>query len=307
MSTQTSVLHPDEIVYPESDGKPMSDNTRQFRYIVLIKEGHEVLYEDNDDVFVAGDLLWYPVERHPEIRAAPDALVAFGRPKGDRGSYLQWREGNVAPQVVWEVLSPGNTRAELDDKFEFYQRYGVEEYYQYDPDRGRLRGWLRKGAVLEEIESIQGWVSPRTGVRMALAGIDLVLTYPNGEPFRTLAEHNRLRLEALARAEQERLRAEQERLRAEQERLRAEQERLRADEEHQQRAAAEEAAEQERQERTTAEQRAEQERQRAEQERQRAEQERQRAEQERQQRATAEERAERLAARLRELGIDPEG
>jgi len=45
---------------------------------------------------------------------------------------------------------------------------------------------------------------------------------------------------------------------------------------------------------------AEQERQRAEQERQRAEQERQRAEQERQ-------RAERIAARLRELGEDPDG
>jgi uncharacterized membrane protein len=44
---------------------------------------------------------------------------------------------------------------------------------------------------------------------------------------------------------------------------------------------------------------AEQERQRAEQEHQRAEQERQRAEQERQ-------RAETLAAKLRELGVDPD-
>jgi hypothetical protein len=25
-----------EIFYPESDGKPMADNTRQFRYIVMI-------------------------------------------------------------------------------------------------------------------------------------------------------------------------------------------------------------------------------------------------------------------------------
>jgi Uma2 family endonuclease len=60
------------------------------------------------------------------------------------------------------------------------------------------------------------------------------------------------------------------------------------------------AAEQAKQERQQVEQerqRAEQERQRAEQERQRAEQERQRAEQERQ-------RADRLAARLRELGVD---
>lgn len=52
--------------------------------------------------------------------------------------------------------------------------------------------------------------------------------------------------------------------------------------------------------------RAEQERQRAEQEHQRAEQERQRAEQERQRAEQERQRAELLAARLRELGIDPE-
>ncbi|MCS6814310.1 MAG: Uma2 family endonuclease [Cyanobacteria bacterium] len=59
-----------------------------------------------------------------------------------------------------------------------------------------------------------------------------------------------------------------------------------------------EQAEQERQRAEQERQRAEQERQRAEQERQRAEQERQRAEQERQ-------RADILAAKLQELGIDP--
>ncbi len=51
--------------------------------------------------------------------------------------------------------------------------------------------------------------------------------------------------------------------------------------------------------------RAEQERQRAADEHQRAEQERQRAEQERQRAADEHQRAERLAARLRALGIDP--
>jgi Uma2 family endonuclease len=51
---------------------------------------------------------------------------------------------------------------------------------------------------------------------------------------------------------------------------------------------------------------AEQERQRAEQERQRAEQERQRAEQEHQRAEQERQRAETLAAKLRELGIDPD-
>ncbi len=77
----------ESIIYPDSDGKPMADNTKQFDWIVTIKSGLEVLFKDKPNVFVAGDLLWYPVENHNTIRAAPDALVAFGRPKGHRGSY----------------------------------------------------------------------------------------------------------------------------------------------------------------------------------------------------------------------------
>ncbi|MEC4805732.1 MAG: Uma2 family endonuclease, partial [Jaaginema sp. PMC 1080.18] len=99
---------PNQIIYPDSDGQPMADNTQQFRWIVLIKENLEVLFADNPDVFVAGDLLWYPVEGQPKIRIAPDAMVIFGRPKGDRGSYRQWEEENIVPQVVFEILSPGN-------------------------------------------------------------------------------------------------------------------------------------------------------------------------------------------------------
>ena len=46
-----------EIIYPDSDGKPMADNTKQFRWIVTIKENLECLFADNDNVFIAGDLL----------------------------------------------------------------------------------------------------------------------------------------------------------------------------------------------------------------------------------------------------------
>src|SRR5258708_4825515 len=50
------------IIYPDSDGKPMADNTEQWEWMVLIKLWLEWLFADNADVFVAGDLLWYPVE-----------------------------------------------------------------------------------------------------------------------------------------------------------------------------------------------------------------------------------------------------
>ena len=86
-----------DISYPDSDGQPMADNTKQFRWIVTIKENLELLFADQADVFVAGDLLWYPVEGDNKTRQAPDTLVVFGRPKGDRSSYQQWKENDIPP------------------------------------------------------------------------------------------------------------------------------------------------------------------------------------------------------------------
>ena len=107
MSTFISPRRP-AIVYPESDGQPIAENTLQFQWIVTIEGGLDALFINDPNVFVAGDLLWYPVEGEPTIRAAPDSMVVFGRPKGDRGSYSQWEEGGIPPQVVFEILSPGN-------------------------------------------------------------------------------------------------------------------------------------------------------------------------------------------------------
>ena len=74
-------------------------------------------------VFVTGDLLWYPVEGSPKITQAPDIMMAFGvskLPKGDRSSYKQWEENNISPQVVFEILSPGNTQKEMSKKLLFW-------------------------------------------------------------------------------------------------------------------------------------------------------------------------------------------
>ena len=79
----------DDVVYPSGDGQPIAENTRQFAWIVTLKENIDAIRPDD---FVAGDLLWYPVEGHVEIRVAPDVLVVPGRPKGHRGSYIQHRE-----------------------------------------------------------------------------------------------------------------------------------------------------------------------------------------------------------------------
>jgi Uma2 family endonuclease len=187
MATQ---LKEQAVIYPESDGNPIAENTLQFEWIEKIKGNLEALFAANPDVFVAGDLLWYPVEGDNRTRMAPDTMVVFGRPKGYRGAYLQWQENNIAPQVVFEILSPGNRAGEMVEKWRFYERHGVEEYYLYNPHNNEFAGWQRSSPseALEQIDATAGWTSPRLGVRFDVSGSELVLYRPNGEPFKSFVE-----------------------------------------------------------------------------------------------------------------------
>ncbi|MDY7003721.1 MAG: Uma2 family endonuclease [Cyanobacteriota bacterium] len=188
MVSQLESENKSTIIYPESDGKPIADNTKQFRWITIIHGNLSWLFANDEMVFVAGDLLWYPVEGNPKITQAPDVMVIFGVPKGDRGSYKQWEENNIAPQVVFEILSPSNTQKEMYKKLLFYNSYGVEEYYIYDPDKNQLSGFSRLEGNLDMIESMDDWVSPWLGIRFDMSGEELKLYRPNGEVFSSYGE-----------------------------------------------------------------------------------------------------------------------
>ena len=292
MTLKMQAVAAEALVYPESDGRPIADNTEQFRWIMTIQGGLDALFQNDPVVFVAGDLLWYPVEGKPKKRCAPDAMVVFGRPKGDRGSYLQWKEDNIPPQVVFEVLSPGNTTPEMERKLQFYTMYGVEEYYLYDPTTNTLKGWERKGDLLQRINPINGWVSPWLGIKFALGAETLTLYHPTGEPFRTFVELSR-------EYEEERQAREQAQVQTKKEREAREQAQVQTEKERQAREQAQSWAEQaliqaekERQAREQAQVQTEKERQAREQAQNRAEQ--------------AEQRAAQLAAKLRALGLDPD-
>ncbi|WP_107666665.1 Uma2 family endonuclease [Cyanothece sp. BG0011] len=179
------------IIYPDSDGKPMADNTLQFRWITMIKANLDWLFADNNNVFVAGDLLWYPIEGDNKKRLAPDVMVVFGPPKKERGSYQQWKEDNIAPQVVFEILSPGNTQTEMSRELLFYERYGVEEYYIYNPHKNELTGLLRGEEGLEIIDNMNNWISPRLEIRFETTEPEVKLYYPDGNPFTTYTQEKK--------------------------------------------------------------------------------------------------------------------
>jgi Uma2 family endonuclease len=210
----TSLDLSEVLLYPESDGKPMAESTEQYRWIVMIKENLEILFANQSDVFIAADLFWYPMQVAvpPAPQQSPDVMVVFGRPKGMRRSYQQWKENNCPPQVVFEILSASNKTREgieaMELKFLFYQLHGVEEYYIYDPDEFTLEGWLRQGNRLTLIPQMAGWMSPRLKIRFAWQPrTELRLYRPDGRRFLSSVELEQ-------QVEQERQRADQERQRA---------------------------------------------------------------------------------------------
>ena len=258
-----------ETFYPESDGKPMSDITLQWDWMVkIVGELREQFA--GLEVFVAGNLFWYPVEGEPKTVTAPDAVVAFGRPPGYRGSYRQWREAGVTPQVVFEVLSPSNTDDELADKLEFYDRFGVDEYFVVDPYRHEYEAYIRRRGNLQPVPTsrLNGFISPRLAVRFAVGDVELSLVGPTGRVFQTREERS-----AELTAEFDRVAAEAAELRT----------RL-----------------------ALAERQAAADRQRAAVARQQSDAAAARAETAERQVEQSDERANRLAAKLRELGLDPD-
>ena len=271
----------DDRFYPSSDGKPMAENTEQYRWIVLIAENLTAIFSQNPNVFIAADLLWYPMPISERVKGepyaqAPDIMVVWGRPKGFRSSYIQHKEENIPPQVVFEILSPSNKTEdglrELQKKLEFYQRHDVEEYYTYDPMVKNLAVWHRQGSHLAPMNFSQTWVSPRLGVTFEWQpGQELFLFKPDGRPFLSFSDLD-------TQVEQERIRAEQERLQKEFERQQKQEAQLQAQQERQQ---------------------AQRERQQAQRERQQKQEAQLQAQQERQEK-------ERLAAYLRSLGVDPD-
>ncbi len=124
----------------------------------------------------------------------------------------------------------------MNRKLRFYDQYGVEEYYLYDPDRHTFAGWQRTDSGLDRISDIDNWVSPRLGIRFELRDQVFTVIRPDGDRFLTFDEMDMARMVAehtATQAEQAQQQAEQAQQQAEQVAIQAEQARQQAEQERQ--------------------------------------------------------------------------
>jgi Uma2 family endonuclease len=143
-----------EIVYPESDGMPMAESDLHRDIMVDLINRLKERYAKRKNVYVTGNLLVYYEEGQWGVSLAPDCMVVFGVPAGDRRIFKTWEEG-AFPSVVFEITSKTTQREDMLKKLRIYERiWKVKEVFLFDPTRDYLEPSL-VGYRLSHSEYVQ--------------------------------------------------------------------------------------------------------------------------------------------------------
>ena len=164
----------DDVFYPSSDGRPMSDNMWQGK---AITNADGDLESAHPKALVAADILVYPEKGNSRNKIAPDVLVAFGIGTHKRSSYFVWEEGKP-PDWVLEVASPGTEAEDRGTKRRKYAEMGVPEYWMFDakgdvypPGTPRLQGLKLVDGEYRPLKS--RLVDGRRMIRSEVLGLDV--------------------------------------------------------------------------------------------------------------------------------------
>ncbi len=196
-----------EIVYPESDGKPLAETDVHIDQLTYLREALKLWFAARTLVYVAGNNLFYYEEGDIKKRVSPDVYVVKGVSNRKRRVFKLWEE-KKPPCVVIEVSSKGTKREDLVTKLRLYRDVlRVKEYYVYDPLReylpGRLKAWvLEEARYVDRAISGQHIASPELGLILADTERYLRLVDPKtGRELPGLADADAAAREAEARAQ----------------------------------------------------------------------------------------------------------
>ncbi|CAN5651302.1 hypothetical protein BH20ACI4_BH20ACI4_33980 [soil metagenome] len=215
MSAVLKTKKREEIYYPESDGKPMAEtdvHRSQMNYLI---ESLKLFFENQKTAYVSGNIMFYYEEGNPYKSFSPDVMVCFDISPGDRRVYKLWEEKQF-PQVIFEISSRATWGEDLNKKWFLYQKFGVKEYYIFDPEYDYLPepliAYRLKKGELRQVKMKNGRIfSEELGLEIVDTGEGLRLYDPQTKEFiRTLEEERELRLKVdeenrLLREEIERL------------------------------------------------------------------------------------------------------
>jgi Uma2 family endonuclease len=252
--------------------EPEMESTLHWAQLVLLATCLEWHWRDRSNYFIGTNLTIYFSRQQLKTRdfRGPDFFLVKGTDNKPRKSWVVWEEGGKYPDLIIELLSDSTAEIDRDIKKEIYQdRFRTPEYFWFSPETLEFKGLRLQDDEYVEIPATErGWRwSKVLNLYLGLEGNQLRYFTAEGDIVLTMQEetHQAIYVAEEAIAKAEEAKAEAEEAKAEAEEAKAEAEEAKAE------------AEEAKAEAESALQRAEEETK----------------------------RAELLAAKLRELGIDP--
>ena len=141
----TLTLPKTPIIYPETDGLPMTESDIARDYLLYAIEVLEYYFRHQYQVYVSGNLYICYEQGVPDAVVSPDVFVIFGANKQKRTSYKVWEENGKTPSWVLEVTSASTRNTDSKEKPQKYAQMKVAEYFQYDPTGDYLKPHQLKG------------------------------------------------------------------------------------------------------------------------------------------------------------------
>jgi Uma2 family endonuclease len=123
----------DKEIYPvQLQGEPLAETQIHIQQILDITQALQNHFEDAPVVVLADHTLYYD-KNNPKKFIVPDVFVVKDVPKTPwRRVFKLWEE--AVPSVMFEISSRETWGADLNKKWELYQRLKVQEYYIFDPE-----------------------------------------------------------------------------------------------------------------------------------------------------------------------------
>jgi Uma2 family endonuclease len=153
-------LPPTDLIF--DDGESLETNQHRVAMNVLIRSYQQYRAEQTD-FYVGGNMFIYYSSTQVKNRdfRGPDFFVVLdvdGERK--RLGWVVWEEEGRYPDVIVELMSPSTTNVDLGVKKDLYdQVFKTQDYFVYNPfDANSLLGWHRSDTYRAIIPDERGWL-----------------------------------------------------------------------------------------------------------------------------------------------------
>lgn len=132
MTVREPPVIPEEIEYPDSDGKPMGESELHIDWMVALLE---MLRQHlrGQGIHVGANMFFYYERGNPRRSFAPDLYAIRNCDPDRRFRVIKiWEDGHL-PCFVLETTSAETRREDTGRKRTLYRRLGIAEYFLFDP------------------------------------------------------------------------------------------------------------------------------------------------------------------------------